>query len=128
SNRYAGRPPGRALPILLLQVGQDLARRVRAGRSRDASAGVRPRAAQVQALDAEPVARMTEQRPPREPAVEPGLGVERVAAREPVLALEVDRRQHLPAGDELAQARRVPLHRLHDEVGEGLALGLPVAL
>ncbi len=66
--------------------------------------------------------------PPGEELVQAGLGVQRVPAREPVLALQVDRRDHLPCGDQLAQPGRVLLHGLHHEVAHALAFGFPVAL
>ena len=56
---------------------------------------MRAGAAQVEPVDRHPVAGVAEERPPEEELVEARLGVERVAAGEAVVALEVDRRQDL---------------------------------
>ena len=54
-------------------------------------------AAQVQPLERQPVAGVAEERPPEEELVERRLGVERMAAGQAVVALEVERRQDLAA-------------------------------
>src|SRR5262245_30318475 len=92
-----------------LQVGQDLAGGVLAGASRDAAAGMGAGAGEVQAFEVlgrQPVAGMPEERPPEVELVEAGLAVERVATGQPEAGFEIDRREHLAVGDQLADAGR----------------------
>ena len=76
-----------------LEVGEDLTRRVPAGHAGHATARVRARPGQVEPGQRHPVARVAEQRPPGEERIETRLDVERMAAGQAVVALEVERRQ-----------------------------------
>jgi hypothetical protein len=60
--------------------------------------GARP--AQVQPIDPEAVAGVTEQGPPQEELVKAWFGVERMASGETEVAFEVQRRQDLSRGDQ----------------------------
>ena len=84
SARRLGRAAAYAAPRP--QVLEDLAGGVLAGAAGDAAAGMGAGAAQVQPLQRDSVAGVAEQRPPDEELVEARLGVERVAAGEPVVA------------------------------------------
>src|SRR4029450_47262 len=99
----------------LLQVADDLAGGVRSRGAGYAAPGMCARATQVQTADAEPVPRAAEQRPPDEELIQTGFAVVDVAAGQAVLGLQVDRRGHPSRGDEVREAGRVPLYRLHDE-------------
>ena len=102
--------PGSALALV---VRDDLVRRVATRAAGDAATRVRARAREVQTRHRHPVARPAEERPPQEERVERRLRVERVAAREPVLGLEIAGRQHLARRDERADpgGDRVPRRR-----------------
>src|SRR5262245_9045426 len=74
---------------LLPQVFQDLPRRVPAGQPRDAAAGVRAGAAQIESQDRRAVLGPSEDRAREEELIERVLAVEEVAAREAVGRFEV---------------------------------------
>jgi hypothetical protein len=86
-------------------------------------------AAQVQPVDAEAIPGVAEERPPQEELVEAGLGVQWVTARQSELALEIDGREHLAVGDQLADPRRHRFEDRDDGVPECLTARLaPAAL
>ena len=74
-----------------LSVRDDLAGRVLAGLAGDAAARMGARARQVEPLERQPVAGVAEERPPQEELVERRLAVQRVAAGQAVVALEIER-------------------------------------
>src|SRR5207344_2514790 len=81
-------------------VGQDGRGRVPPGAARDSAPGVCARPTQVEAADpGKPVASMAEEGPPGEDLVEGVLAVHRVPAAEPVLPLEVRRRDVMASDD-----------------------------
>ena len=90
--------------------------------------GMRRRAAHVEAADRRAVLRPARRRPQEEELLERELALEDVALRQPEHALDVERRQHLPVQDPLADVRRVDGDRVDDGVAERLALVVPVAL
>ena len=67
--------------------------------------GWAPDAAQVEPVDRQAVAAAAEERPPQEELVEGLLAVERMAAGQAVVALEVERRDHLAGADRSTRAR-----------------------
>src|SRR5687768_14313724 len=75
-----------------LEVANDLARGVVAGRAGDAATGMPTRAAQVEARQRHAVVRGAEDRPRREELVEPELAVEDVAVDEAEAAFQIERR------------------------------------
>src|SRR5947209_3512715 len=83
----------------LFNVLQNFPARVRAGRAGDAAAGVRARAAEVEAAQGRAVLRPADEGAEGVELVERHLAVERVAAGESVLAFEVCRRDDLAAED-----------------------------
>ena len=85
-----------------------------------AAAGMGAGAAQVQAVDREPVAAAAEERPPQEELVERLLAVERMAAGQAVVALEVERRDHLAGADARGEPGREVVEHADDAVGEGV--------
>src|SRR5436305_2486235 len=102
-----GPPPRFSLPTAAsaLQVREDLASGVLPRLPGDPAAGMRARATEIEAVDGEPVPGAAEERPPQEPLVERLLAVERVAAREAIVTLEVERRDHLAGDDARGEAR-----------------------
>ena len=69
--------------------------------------------------------RPARRRPQEEQLLERQLAVEDVALGQPELALEVERRQHLPVQDDVADVRRELRDRVDDGVAERLALARP---
>ena len=94
-----GRRVGRQLRALP-EVREDLARGVLAGLPGDAAAGMGARPARYSPSSPKPVAGVAEQRPPQEELVEAGLAVQRVAAGQAVVALEVERGEDLAGRDQ----------------------------
>jgi len=62
-------------------------------------------ATQVEPVEREAVPGVAEERPPQEELVEAGLAVKRVAAGQPVVALEVERGEDLALPDQVANRR-----------------------
>ncbi len=96
--------PGRSAPSP--HVAQDLARRVVPRNAGHAAARMRAGAAEVQAAHRRPVVAVTEHRSRREQLVERQRAVEDVAADEPELALEIERRERATAEDAGLEIRR----------------------
>ncbi len=71
------------------------------------------------------VARPAGRRTQEEQLLERQLALEDVPFRQPELALDVERRQHLPVQDDVADVRRVLGDRVDDGVAERLALLVP---
>src|SRR5437879_2203853 len=130
SSVLAGGPSLRQEPrrSALLQIGDDPSGGVGARAAGDPTAGMSPRARQVQAIEREPVSGVAVQRPPREELIEPRLGVLNVAPGEAVLGFEVVGGDDVARLYELAEPGRVPLQRLHGDVAEPVAFGRPIAL
>src|SRR5262249_15391471 len=74
----------------------DAQRRVPSGRAHDAAAGMRRRSAHPQVLHRRRVLRPAGHRSCEEQLLQRQLALEDVAFGEPELALEIERRQHLP--------------------------------
>ena len=83
---------------------------------------------EVQPFHGQSVAGVAQQRPPGEPLVQPRLQVQRVAAADTEVGLDVRRGQHLTGDDERADAGRGALQRLHHEISETFSLLVPAAL
>ncbi len=86
-------------------------RRRPAAGAEDTAAGVGRGAAEVQPVDRAAVAGQLGQRPPREHRVQPHLHVHDVAAQQPQLALEVERRLHVHRARPCPRSRARPGRR-----------------
>src|SRR5215471_13278403 len=86
--------PAPPVPIV-----KDRPRRIVAWRAGDAAAGMRARAAMVEAGDGAAVVRVAQHRPRPEQLVKRQCAMEDVAADEPKRLLEVERAQRLAAND-----------------------------
>ena len=82
-------------------------------------------AREVEALDRQPVAAEAQHRAPREELVERHLGVHRMAAGEPVVALEVERGEDVAVDDEAREARRRGVERRDHPVRQLVAAVRP---
>ena len=82
-------------------------RRVPPGRAHDSAAGMRRRAAHVEAADRRAVLRPAGRGAQEEQLLERQLALEDVAFGQAPLALEVERREHLAVQDDVADVRRV---------------------
>ena len=100
---------------------------LRAGRAHDAAAGMRRRSAHPQVAHRRRVLRPPGHRAREEQLFERQLALEDIALGQPEVALEVERRQHLPVQDDVADVRRVLGDRVDDRVAERLALVVPGA-
>src|SRR3954462_6698480 len=89
---------------------------------------MRSGATEIQAGQPEAVARVSEQRTPREELIEPRLSVEEMPAGHSVVALEIYRVQHLPRGHQLRNPRGATLQRFQRDIAEAVPLGRPVAV
>src|SRR5437762_14385567 len=106
-SRQVSRVLARRSTPALLEVGQDLPCRVRAGRAGDPSAGVRPGSAEIEAGDRHSVAREPQQRAPGEELIQAGLAVKHMPPGKSEIELEVDGSQDLSGNDEVREPRRV---------------------
>src|SRR5262249_44064360 len=103
--------PASPVPIM-----KDRARCIVARRAGDAAAGMRARAAMVEAGDGAAVVRVAQHRPRPEQLVKRQCAMEDVAADEPERLLEVERAQRLAADDARLEARRVTIDRVDHQV------------
>src|SRR5689334_159737 len=105
------RPPGsRGLSTSREQravIAKDHSCGVVAGRAGDAAAGMGAGAAVIEGFQWPAIIGMAEHRPRREKLIERQRAVEDIATHEPELALEVERRQDLPADHAGRKARCV---------------------
>ena len=95
------------------------------GRAHDAAAGMRRRSAHVEVAHRRLVLRPARRRPQEEQLLERQLALEDVAFGQAEVALDVERRQHLPVQDDVLDVRRVLGDRVDDGVAERLALRRP---
>ena len=79
---------------------------------------MRPRAAQVEAVDRRAVVAVAAHRPQREELIGRHLAVQRVTARESERALELERREHLAVQDRAGHVGEVPADALDRTVGD----------
>src|SRR5262249_2410150 len=86
---------------------------------------MRAGAAQIEILDRRRGAGPREERTADEQLIERQLAVEDVAAGEAVVALEVERRDHLARDDRRGEAGGEPLDRPRRGRAEAVALGVP---
>src|SRR6185436_177918 len=104
--------------IWFAQIEQDLARGICAGRRHDAAAGVRARAAHIEALRRSAVLREAGERTVEQQLVHRQLALEDVALGEADLGLELARRAHFDVADQLpeigAVARDLVEHRVSE--------------
>ena len=130
--RCGRRPTTTTSPVRAARVPapvlQDLQRGDAAGRAHDPAAGVRGRAAHVEAAHGRAVAGPARHRPQEEELLERQLALEDVALGQAPLALEVERGQHLAVQDELLDVGRVLRDGVDHGVAERLALLVPRAL
>src|ERR1700750_26666 len=106
----AGDPPPEA------PVGQDFARGIMARSARDAAARMRARAAHVEPLQRPAIGPVAEDRPRRPELSKAHIAMHDVAAHQPELALEIERRMDLPCDHRALEARRPTLDRIDDEI------------
>src|SRR6266496_6003454 len=99
------------------EVPEYFPRRVVARSSRDASARMGARAAQVKAAHRRTVIGVAEHRARREQLIEGERAVEDVPADEAEIALEIERREDFSREDARLEIRRVAVHRFDDGVG-----------
>src|SRR3982074_115661 len=85
-------------------IPQDYARGVVAGGAGDAAAGMRAGAAMVEALQGAPIVGMAEDRARREQLVQRQRTMKNIAAEQPELAFQIERRQNLPPHDRSCKA------------------------
>src|SRR4051794_2577037 len=98
-------------------VAQDHGRRVVAGGTSDAAAGMRAAAAMVKALEWAAIIGVAQHRARREQLVQAQRAVEDVAAEQAKLALKIEGREGLPPEHALREARRVGIDGCDHEVG-----------
>src|SRR5215217_6285015 len=108
-----------------LRPAQDLACGIEAGGAHDASAGVRGRAAEVEAADRRPVTRVAGHGTEREQLARGHRALKDVSAGEVEDALQVGRRQHLAVDHCVLEIRRVLVQHVEAAIGEALALIIP---
>src|SRR5262245_25358292 len=108
-------------------IRQDRTCRVVAGRAGDAAAGMRARAAVVEARDGAAVVGMAEHWPRPEELVKRQRAVEDIAADEPERLLEIERAQGLASDHARLEARRIALDRVDHQVGNLVAMRVPGA-
>src|ERR1043166_5178921 len=107
------------------KIAQHLARRVVAGRAGHPAARVGAGAAHIKPRDRAAVIGMAEQRAGREQLPEIESAVENVAADEAESALEIERRENLPAEHRPGKIRRVTVDRRDHQVGDLIAMVVP---
>src|SRR5512135_3656925 len=105
-------------------VAQDAERRQTSRCAHDATAGVGPGAALIEAPDRGAVLRPARRRPEEEELVQRQLSLEDVPFGQSGGALDVGRRDDLPVENRLLEIRRVARERIHHRVAERLALGV----
>ena len=98
---------------------------VSAWRPHDAATGVGRRAAEIEPLDWRAIVRPAWRRSQEKQLFERELSLKDVAFGEPELALEVERRQHLPVEDAVPDVRREPRNRVDDRIAERVPLDVP---
>src|SRR5258705_5372762 len=86
---------------------------------------MRAGAAQIKVANRRVVPRPSRQRPRDEELIERKLAVKNVAARQAVLAFEIEWRDDLPRHDRTLEARRVLLNRARGDVTKPIAFGVP---
>src|SRR5216683_621275 len=81
--------------------------------------------AMVEALQGSAIVRVAEHRPRREQLVQRQRAMKNIAAEQAELALEIERRQNLPADHACREARRIFIHGRDHEIGDLLAMVVP---
>src|SRR5258707_9292685 len=87
-------------------IPQNHARGVVAGGAGDAAAGMRAASAMVEALQRSAIIGVAEHRPRREQLIEGQRAVKYIAAEQAELALQIERRENLPADHACRKTRR----------------------
>ena len=106
-------------------IPEDRARGIVAGGAGDAAAGMRAGAAMVEALQGPAIIGVAEHRPGREQLVERQRAVEDIAAEQPEMALQIERRQRPAGRSRCGEARRVLVHRRDHQIGDLVAVIVP---
>src|ERR1700731_2613189 len=106
-------------------IAQNHARGVVAGGAGDAAAGMRAASAMIETLQGSAIIGVAEHRPRREQLIERQRAMKDVAAEQAELALQIERRQDLPADHARRKARRILIHRRDHEVGDFVAMVVP---
>src|SRR5690242_10769497 len=110
-----------------LPVFQDDLARQAAIRAHDAAARMRRRSAHVEIVDWRAVIRPSRDGTQEEKLFERKLALKNISLREAKFSLEIERRQHLPADDDVFNVRRVLGNGVDHVVAEGFALLVPSA-
>src|SRR5205823_7270739 len=109
------------------QAPYDLPARIRARRSRDSAAGMRPGAAEIQPLDRSPVPGPPQQWTKREELIERVLAMKNMPARQTVGLLQIQGRQDLAMNNNLTNIRRIFRKGFENCVGKFAAARIAVA-
>src|ERR671939_1292253 len=97
--------PATSLALPPLSIFQEFQSRIASGRAHDPAARMRRRAAHVKIPDGRAILRPARRRPQEEELFEGELSLKDVAFGEAELALQIERREHLPVQDQLADVR-----------------------
>src|SRR5947199_3487891 len=108
-----------------LEILQNLARRIVSRQTGDAAARMRAGAAHVETAQRAAVVRVSEHRARGEHLSKIERAVENIAADEPEGALEIERREYLPAEHRALEVRRIAVDRVDHQVGDRLAVIVP---
>src|SRR6266480_4534825 len=106
-------------------IRQNHARGVVAGGAGDAAAGMGAAAAMVEPLQRPPIIGVAAHWPRREQLIERQRAVKNIAAEQPELALQIERREDLPAHDACRKTRRITIYRRDHEIGDLIAMVVP---
>src|SRR5258706_11481426 len=107
------------------RVAQDLTRSVVSRHTGHSAAGMRARAAHVEALERPAVVAMSEHRPGGEKLIERELTVKDVATRQAKLAFQIQWGKRAPRDNACAKAGSVAVHRLEHQLRNLLFDGVP---
>src|SRR6185369_5045024 len=108
-----------------LKVFQHLQRRIASGRTHDAAAGMRRRAAHVEVLDRRAILRPTRRGPQKEKLFERQLTLKNISFRQAKLTFEIEWRHHLSIANQFTDVRRVLGDRVDHRVAKLVALLVP---
>src|SRR5262249_25576676 len=107
------------------EIAQHFARGIVAGRAGDATARMGAGATHIKSRDRAAVIGVAEQRAGGEQLPEVERAVENIAADEPEGALEIERRENLPAEHVAGEIGRVAVDRGDHQVGDPFAMIVP---
>src|SRR5258706_2262949 len=115
------RPSSKQRPM----IAEDHAGGVVAGGAGDAAAGMRAASAMIEAFQRPAIIGVAEHRPRREQLIEGQRAVKNIAAEQAELALQIERREDLPADHACRKTRRITIHGRDHEIGDLIAMVIP---